>query len=38
MQAAARRAFASQARVSAFYKKPLLELERRLARNQLAER
>jgi serine/threonine protein kinase/tetratricopeptide (TPR) repeat protein len=38
MQAAARRAFASQSRVSAFYKRPLLELERRLARNQLAER
>jgi serine/threonine protein kinase len=38
MQSAARRAFANQPRVSAFYKRPLLELERQLARRQLAER
>jgi eukaryotic-like serine/threonine-protein kinase len=38
MQVAARRAFTAQPAVSAFYKKPLIELERRLARNQLANR
>jgi len=36
MQAAAQRALANQPRVSAFYKRPLLELGRRLARSQLA--
>jgi hypothetical protein len=38
MQQAARRAFSTQAAVSQFYKKPLIELERQLARRQLAVR
>ena len=38
LQVAARRAFTLQPGVSAFYKKPLIELEHRLARSQLANR
>jgi serine/threonine protein kinase len=38
LQAAARRAFMLQPAVSAFYKKPLIELERKLASRKLANR